>query len=577
MWSILSLVVVAAAGYITHIGYGYYTNYRIAKSIGFPIIWSPFYPHGLIWQIFYGSLSMFLRKLPDSLTAWAKEIEPTWHWETNGVVHRDVGETFSIVSSGGVILYTADPTSLNSILSNRKDFGKPAIYENLELFGPNVDTVNGDAWTRHRKITAPCFNERVSGFVWDEALRQTRSMLGLWLSQPNGRVGSMVEDTRVIALHVLTAAGFGISNDFLGGARNVAPGHNLSYRDALMTVLEHFVLSIVLTQMPWLKKLGTFLPEEWQKVILAMKEFRRYMDEMLDAERKAQAQSDGTTKPNLISQLIRTSDEAIKESGKTSAPRLSDEEIRGNIFIFNIAGHDTTANTLAYAFGLLAVHPEIQDWIAEEVDFVLGELNDELQYEVVFPRLKRILALMYETLRLYGPVPHQPRGVMNDNTILQATSPTNPSETITKLLPKSVHLTMVVHAAHMNPRIFPDPTTFRPSRWLKPAGKLGSEEMVPPPPGYYPWSGGPRVCPGQKFAQVEFVAVIARVIRSVRVKGCIKDVTPELLEKLGGEQSEAYDKLAREEVFRVVRNTGGGNATLSLLNPSDLWIRAEKR
>lgn len=219
-------------------------------------------------------------------------------------------------------------------------------------------------------------------------------MLTHWLSQPNGRVHTMVEDTRVIALHVLTAAGFGKSNDFHGGSREVTPGHQLSHRDALMTVLENFILSILLTQMPLLKKLGSRLPLNWQKLILAMKEFRQYMDEMLDSEREAIAKSDDSTKPNLISQLIRTSDGARKESGSTSSLRLSDEEIRGNIFIFSLAGHDTTANALAYAFGLLAIHPEIQDWVLEEVDLVLGESKDVLQYEEVFPRLKRVMAVM---------------------------------------------------------------------------------------------------------------------------------------------------------------------------------------
>lgn len=101
--------------------------------------------------------------------------------------------------------------------------------------------------------------------------------------------------------------------------------------------------------------------------------------------------------------------------------------------------------------------------------------------------------------------------------------------------------------------------------------------MPPPPIGFYPWSGGPRVCPGQKFAQVEFVAVLACVLRGAKVKPCIRKVTPELLERLGGEDSVAYEEVAKKEVYGVLRQTNGNGATLTLTNPGDLWVRAVKR
>lgn len=80
-----------------------------------------------------------------------------------------------------------------------------------------------------------------------------------------------------------------------------------------------------------------------------------------------------------------------------------------------------------------------------------------------------------------------------------------------------------------------------------------------------------------KFAQVEFVAVLACVFRGARVKPCVQHVTPELLERVGGEGSEAYDEVARGEVYKVIRQTDGHGATLSLTNPKDLWVRVVER
>jgi cytochrome P450 len=76
-----------------------------------------------------------------------------------------------------------------------------------------------------------------------------------------------------------------------------------------------------------------------------------------------------------------------------SAGKLTDDEIRGNIFIFNVAGHDTTANTLAYAFALLAINPEIQRWVMEEIDQYFHGDNSP-NYEGTYPQLKRIMAVM---------------------------------------------------------------------------------------------------------------------------------------------------------------------------------------
>lgn len=219
-------------------------------------------------------------------------------------------------------------------------------------------------------------------------------MLAHWLSQPNGKVSRMVDDTRIVALHVLYASGFGVQHDFHGGARNPAPGHKLSHRDALMTILNNFITTmIVAPQEKFFDRIAIVLGSRVRACLLAIKEFRQYTDEAIASERKLLADGRSDQKPNLMSTLIRTSDQA-KTKGFPSMAQLTDDEIKGNIFIFNVAGHDTTANTLAYAFALLAVHPRVQRWVDEEIDEVFQDQTAEPKYENVHPRLKRIQAVM---------------------------------------------------------------------------------------------------------------------------------------------------------------------------------------
>lgn len=224
-------------------------------------------------------------------------------------------------------------------------------------------------------------------------MRQSQDMLFQWMSQPGGNVSKMVDDTRIVALHVLTAAGFGVKHDFVGGARVTAPGHKLSHRDTLMTLLNNFITTMIIApQESFFDKIAVLLSPRIKGILLALKEFRQYTDEAMSLERKTLSAESGPRKHNLMSTLIRTSDKA-ETDGLQAAGRLTDSEIRGNIFIFNIAGHDTVANTLAYAFALLAVHPEVQAWVAEEIDHVFqGELVPD--YENSYPQLKRVMAVM---------------------------------------------------------------------------------------------------------------------------------------------------------------------------------------
>ena len=74
---------------------------------------------------------------------------------------------------------------------------------------------------------------------------------------------------------------------------------------------------------------------------------------------------------------------------------LTENEIYCNMFVFNFAGHDTTAYTLAFAIVALSAHSFMQDWLSEELQYVLGDTKAQYwNYVEVLPRLKRGLAVL---------------------------------------------------------------------------------------------------------------------------------------------------------------------------------------
>ncbi|KUJ12892.1 cytochrome P450, family 5, subfamily A [Mollisia scopiformis] len=509
-----------------------YKNYQKARTIGLPIVFSPFTTLSPIWALFGPRLGPICMRLPFGLGDFVRHSGFSFFWHDRYRMHEQYGPALCVVTPGDVQVIIADGAAADDMLARRRDFIKcPAMYQPLELFGPNVDTVNGEAWQRHRRLTTPPFNERNSSFVWKESLTQASGMLKTWIKAGKEGVVQTPNYTLTLALHVLTAAGFGKSYDFDAGLAMPADGHTLSYRDALREVLKNLFVSIIITSVTLP---SVMLSKSMKDVKTAIAEFKQYMVEMVEEE-KSLVHEKEAEKDNLMSVLVRASE---AEAGGRNG--LTNEEIYGNLFIYNLAGHDTTAHTLAYAITLMAAHPNLQTWIREELDFVFGgedAVGDE-DYEKAFPRLKRCLALMYETLRLYGPIVVVPKYVGDAPTKVKIAGKeyTIPAETHAPINVAALN-TLPMYWGH-------DSLIFRPDRWIDNPNPtdLSTEEHFQPAPGVFvPWAAGPRICPGKKFAQVEFVAVISKIFRKHKVG-------PVLL------QGETFED-AKKRIYEVVEDS----------------------
>lgn len=194
-------------------------------------------------------------------------------------------------------------------------------------------------------------------------------------------------------MNVLAATGFRESYKFRASTEPDSDEAH-SYRQSLMITFKSALFMMLVP--PKLLTLP-FVPRKWARIGHATNDFRQYMRDMLNEEhRLLDVGKPGTG--NLMSSLVRASEVEqmkIPKSNTEDARGLSMNEIFGNVFFINLAGHDTMANTLAYAMLLLAAYPEVQDWVGEELKEVLKDSNSETwSYEELFPRLKRCLAVL---------------------------------------------------------------------------------------------------------------------------------------------------------------------------------------
>ena len=266
--------------------------------------------------------------------------------------------------------------------------------------------VEGADWQRQRKITSIPFNDLSSNIVWNEAVTQARQVLAYWTSQRNP-ITNTVTHVRTLSLHVLSNAGFGKAYSFEKASEPPKPGHVFNYRDALAHILDDIMMLMIFGPNALRSK---FLPSKIFNIGQAAVDFKAYMRDMY-ADEKRSMETGKKSSANIMSSLIRANEEMnLKQTGTvlrdqwcTSATigGLSESEIYGNTFVYNFAGHDTTAITLSWTLYLLAAHPQVQEWLGEEIDeYIKAADLSSMRYNEIFPRLKRCLAVMVGDIKM---------------------------------------------------------------------------------------------------------------------------------------------------------------------------------
>ncbi|KAF2790090.1 cytochrome P450 [Melanomma pulvis-pyrius CBS 109.77] len=536
-------------------------NYRRASKMGIPLVRLPIDPLNILFQVLEPHIWRVLDALPLKLPlpTSSRYGRRGWFFGDKAQSHLRYGPIWALVTPRDIHVQVCDSEANHEIFARRHDFVRPSkMYTLLEVYGPCISTADSANWPRHRKILAAPFNESVMSFVWTESLQKTHQMIEYWTTSSHDSIPSVAKDARSLSLNVLAATGFRRSLPFRGSsvAALDTEGGLLSYRDALQIVLDNAILLMLFPY--WLLE-KSWMPKAMRRIGKAAEDFKAHMVRMFEEEVTAKVRGEKGT-GSLMTSFVRALDVHAKDdTTATKGPRgLSVDEIYGNIFVINFAGHDTTANTLAFSFLLLAAYPEVQQWIAEEVSTVTKDLQDiDWAYNELFPKLKRCEAILLETLRLFPPIMSLPKWtnaqpqelVLGDRTIV---------------IPPLTGISLSILATHTHPHYWPDPLAWKPSRWITVDNTSGSpqETLVTPARNtFMPWSDGPQNCLGAKFSQVEFVAVIACLFRAHRLS----------VQQLPEE--DAAQATAR--VLRVVEDCDA-QLLLRMKNPDRIRLKCEK-
>ncbi|OBZ67577.1 hypothetical protein A0H81_12404 [Grifola frondosa] len=415
---------------------------------------------------------------PGHLTGWSRK---HGEFEEAG---WDIASVVSALPAARVIIMLADPAAIKEVTSSRARFPKPVEqYKVLSFFGSNVVITEGDEWKRQRKIAAPAFSERNNRLVWDESINIMLDLFeNVWGTQDSITVDHIVDLTVAIALLVIGIAGFGQRATWTGG-EVVPAGHSMTFKDALHEVSTRVHMKLILPN--WVLNWGP--TETIRHFKLAYDNLERYMVEMVQARKTGEKKEE---RYDLFSNLLDANEEESEGQAK-----LSDGELIGNIFIFLIAGHETTAHTLAFTFALLALYPDEQEILYRHIKSVLPD-GRRPNYEDM-GSLSYSMAVFNETLRMFP--------LAEDTTLVTSNAA---GEKLTVPVPQGTYVTIHTPGLHYNPRYWEDPHVFKPSRFL---GDW-------PRDAFLPFSGGPRACVGRRFSETEAVAILSLIVSRYKVE-----------------------------------------------------------
>ncbi|KAJ8081218.1 hypothetical protein PM082_018061 [Marasmius tenuissimus] len=380
--------------------------------------------------------------------------------------------------------------SAAEIGSQRHKYPKPlAQYKPLDIFGRNIISTEGEEWKKNRKIASPAFSERNNRLVWEESIRMLTEFFDeVWGDKEEIAVDNFLGLSLQFGLRVISAAGFGRRMGW-SAEHTVPQGHELSFEETFQIASKDVYLKLLLPD--WVPN----LTERIRKTRIGFDELRVYLQDVIH-QRKSTGSTAEIDQVNLFSNLIDANEQVGEEMAK-----LDDSELIGNVFVFLLAGHETSSHTLCFAFALLALYPEEQDKLYQHI---MSVCPDRLPAYDDIPALDRSLAVIYETLRLFPPAVGVPKSTAEDTSFVL-----HNEQGQSKVIPVPKNTNLVIHAAgvHYNPRYWKDPYEFRPDRFM---GEWNRDAFIP-------FSVGARSCIGRRFSEVESVAILSVLVKKYKI------------------------------------------------------------
>jgi cytochrome P450 len=400
---------------------------------------------------------------------------------------RRYGDVVEFSLGGGRAVLLAHPDDIRDVLvTNGRLFHKGRGLQRARLLlGDGLLTSEGEFHLRQRRLASPAFHRaRVDSYAQTMA-EYARRRAEQW------RDGETLDVSREMAAFTLAVVG-----KTLFDADIEREAHEIG--DALTASIAAFNFMTL--------PMGELL---MRLPFPAVRRFERARDRLdatiyrMIAERRASGEDRG----DLLSMLLLAHDTEGDGGG------MSDVQLRDEAMTLLLAGHETTANALAWTWYLLSCNPETEAKLHAEVD----ALNGAAPTAADLARLPYTRAVIAESLRVYPPAWVIGRTALTDYPVRD------------RVIQKGSLVLMSQWVTHRDPRWWDEAEVFEPERWMELAGSQEVGRSGGREPGrfggqrggrfaYFPFGGGTRVCIGEQFAWMEAALALATFAQRWRLR-----------------------------------------------------------
>ena len=374
----------------------------------------------------------------------------------------------------GPYLLVSDPAGVRRVLvENAANYPKTQLDLRFfaALFGGGLLGTDGAVWRRHRRVMAPAFDPRSVAAYGPAIAASAREFLLRWEALPDGAAIDMAEEMRALTLQVIGRTVFSTDSaeviDLIGGALNRG--------------LEGAADTNILDLIPIIGDLRMRARER------RMAAGSAGLDEAVAVLVKTREANLSGAPTDLLTRLVAAKDEEASPGEGNGG--LTPKEIRDEIITIFMAGHETTAGTLSWAWYALSQRPVEMARLQAELDTVLAGRPPTPED---LPKLAYTRRVVEETMRLFPAAP----GLSTRRALAD-------DEVCGHAVRKGTSVNVLPWLIHRHRRLWDDPERFDPDRF-SPERAAGRPRFA-----YMPFGAGPRVCIGQVLAMNESILILA--------------------------------------------------------------------
>jgi cytochrome P450 len=388
--------------------------------------------------------------------------------------HRAFGDVARFSFGPQQIFLVSHPEWIEDVLvTSAKKFHKGvALQRAKRLLGEGLLTAEGQAHLRQRRTIQPLFHrqqvQRFADAMVKHALRWRETVT-------NGATLHVTDQMGALTLAIVGETLF---------SSNVQ-----SDTDEVRAALSDAVQSFGAAFLPGIEYFEKLPLPVFARVRKARERLDRVILKVINERR-----TEGREQSDLVSMLL-----AARDPENPNAAGMSDQQIRDEAMTIFLAGHETTANAMAWTWYLLGLHSGAEAKLHEEIDRVLAGRVPTVED---VPKLEYTRAIVAESMRLYPPAWTMGRKAMEPHVIDGYMIPTGALVIVSQWI------------AHRDPRWWPSAERFEPERWLP--GVRFPASGSRPKYAYFPFGGGSRICIGESFAWTEAILLLATIAQQWR-------------------------------------------------------------